>query len=187
MRTLQVSILLSAAALALAPSIAHAQSVPVSPGAEEPIPRPGYRVQPGVQAAGFIGSGFASTYGIGADARVGLVMPSGLYVGAAVQHLSGRTVGDFTAHGTFAGAEIGYDFLPLRALEVRPYAMAGIGSVRTIAETQLTTELTTTIAIQPGVVALYHVGDAFVGADTHYLLAPAPHALAILAGGGFGF
>jgi hypothetical protein len=48
-------------------------------------------------------------------------------------------------------------------------------------------ESQTSLALQPGVLGMYHFGNAFIGGDAHYMVTPAPNTLAVMATAGLGF
>ena len=104
-----------------------------------------------------------------------------------MQHVVGHTVNSQSAHATFFGGEVGYKFYPVEAVEVRPYVFAGPGFITQVAANPLVVINRTDFAMQPGVVAMYHFGNAFLGADAHFMATPAPNTVAVMASGGFGF
>jgi hypothetical protein len=149
-------------------------------------------LRPGVEASVAVGTGFADTYGLGFEARVGYTFRSGIYAGGAGQYYLGHSINDQQAHAAFIGGEIGYKIYPTEALEIRPYAFAGPAFVTQVAAAPLPSGPPVTLSkadfgVQPGVLGMYHFGDAFVGADAHFMLLPSPNTVALLAGGGFGF
>jgi len=186
-----------AAAAALVPSVASAIDIPPSTnapptgaGTERPRPRPRDRVQEGVQIGAELGSGFSDTYGIGIAGRVGYAFRSGVYAGGRADYFGGHTINNQSAHATFLGGEIGYEFFPSRRFELRPYVFGGPAWVTTVnasATGQAIVEDKASFGLQPGVLVAYHFGDAFVQVDGRYLVTPTPTTLAVFAGGGFGF
>jgi len=64
-------------------------------------------VREGWEANAGIGSGFADTYGLGFEGRVGFTFLRGAYLGGAVQYFIGHSVNDQNAHATFVGGEAG--------------------------------------------------------------------------------
>jgi hypothetical protein len=187
--------LAAGAALLALPSVARAVDLPRSinappqgAGTEQmigPGQAAGYR--PGIEASASLGTGFSETYGLGVGGRVGYTFQDGIYAGGAAQYYAGHSVADQQAHATFIGAEIGYKLYPTTQLEVRPYAFAGPAFVTQVSTNPVAINSQTTIALQPGVVAQYHFGNAFLGADAHYMVTPAPNAIAVMADAGFGF
>jgi hypothetical protein len=182
------------AGMLLAPgTLARAQEVPSSinqppagPGTEQPSARAPAGLRPGIEASAGLGSGFSDTYIGGIEGRVGYTLRQGVYAGGAVQHFVGHSVHDQSAHATFVGGEIGYKAYPTPAIEVRPFVFVGPSFI-----TQVTSDGTAIskvdLAVQPGVIGMYHFGSAFVGADVHYMLYPAPNTIAAMASAGFGF
>jgi hypothetical protein len=166
---------------------------PAGPGTAQEVGLKGREVlRPGMEASATVGTGFADTYGLGFEGRVGYTFRNGVYAGGAAQYFLGHSINDQQAHAAFVGGEIGYKIYPIDALEIRPYAFAGPAFITQVAAgpTPSSRPLTLSRAdfgVQPGVVGMYHFGDAFVGADAHFMLLPAPNTLALLAGGGFGF
>jgi hypothetical protein len=141
----------------------------------------------GIVTAHPIGSGFSDTYGLGLAGRVGYTTQQGVYLGGAVQYYFGQSVNDQSSHATFVGGEGGYKFFPIRQVEVRPYAFIGPAFITQVSPNPFTKVNTTDLAVQPGVIGMYHFGDAFLGADAHVMVTPSPNTLALLASGGFGF
>jgi hypothetical protein len=189
-----------AGALALVSSPARAQQLPSSintppsgPGTAEKIGPVGRAaVRPGLEASAAIGTGFADTYGLGFEGRVGYTFANGVYAGGAGQYYLGHSLNDQQAHAGFVGGEVGYKLFPTDALEVRPYVFAGPAFITQVARSPVPTAPPNTIsrtdfALQPGVLAMYHFGGAFVGGDAHVMLFPSPNTIALLASGGFGF
>jgi hypothetical protein len=76
-------------------------------------------------------------------------------------------------------------------VEVRPYAFVGPAFITTVSATsnpnQPNVVSKTDLAVQPGVIAQYHFGRAFVGGDAHYMLTPSPNTLALMATAGLAF
>jgi hypothetical protein len=180
-------------ALALLPSPARAQALPSSintppqgAGTEQVTPR-GVSMREGIEAAAAIGTGFADTYGVGFSGRVGYTLKQGVYLGGAVQQYVGHSVNGEQAHASFVGGEAGYKIYPTEAVEIRPYVFVGPGFITQVASNPFMMVSTTNLALQPGVVGMYHFGSAFIGGDAHVMLVPAPNTLAVLASGGIGF
>jgi len=159
---------------------------PAGPGTEQPAPQARAGLRPGLEGSAGLGSGFADTYLAGLEARLGYTLRQGVYAGGAVQHFVGHSAHDQSAHATFVGGEVGYKAYPTPSIEVRPFVFAGPSFI-----TQVTSDgaaiSKVDLAIQPGVIGMYHFGDAFVGADVHYMLYPAPNTIAAMASAGFGF
>jgi hypothetical protein len=149
-------------------------------------------VRPGLEASGAVGTGFADTYGLGFEGRVGYTFENGLYAGGAAQYYLGHSVNDQQAHAAFVGGEVGYKLFPTPKLEIRPYAFAGPAFITQVAAAPVpnlppNSYSKTDFALQPGVLAMYHFGDAFVGGDAHVMLFPSPNSIALMASGGMGF
>jgi hypothetical protein len=134
-----------------------------------------------------VGSGFTDTYGLGVSGRVGYTLRQGIYLGGAVQYFFGQSVNDQSSHATFVGGEAGYKFFPVDQVEVRPYAFVGSAFITEVSANPVTTTSKADAAVQPGLIGMYHFGDAFLGADAHIMITPSPNTLAVLASGGFGF
>jgi hypothetical protein len=180
--------------LAVLPSPARAQQLPSSintppsgAGTEQVTAKGQVIIREGVEAAAALGTGFADTYGLGFAGRVGYTFRQGVYAGGAVQYFVGHTVNGQQAHASFVGGEAGYKFFPTEALEIRPYAFLGPAFITQVASNPFTTISKTDLALQPGVVAMYHFGSAFIGGDAHVMVIPSPNTLAVLASGGLGF
>lgn len=159
---------------------------PSGPGTERVTPT-GRAVREGVEASAGLGSGFADTYGLGLEGRVGYTFHQGVYAGGDVQYFVGHTINDNQAHATFVGGDLGYKFFPSRRVEIRPYAFVGPAWITQVSNTPFQVISKVDLAVQPGVLAEYHFGDVFVGGDARYLLTPGPNTLAVLASAGFGF
>lgn len=191
--------LASVATLLLLPRMGHAADLPRSintppsgPGTEQPTPTGAQVITQGVQAGAGLGTGFSSTYGLGLEGRLGYTFHDGIYAGGNVQYFMGQTINDQSAHATFVGGEIGYKFFPTARVEVRPFVFAGPAFVTTVAPStnpNLAANVTskTDLAVQPGVIAQYHFGHAFVGGDAHYMLTPSPNTLSLMGMAGIAF
>jgi hypothetical protein len=185
---------LAAGGVALPSALARAAELPSSintppngPGTEQVTRRGATSYREGIEAAVAMGSGFADTYGLGLQGRLGYTLREGVYLGGNVQHYLGHAVNDQAAHATFFGGEVGYKFYPTESVEVRPYVFAGPAFITQVVSRPLAVLNKTDFAVQPGVVAMYHFGNAFVGADAHFMATPSPNTVAVLASGGFGF
>jgi hypothetical protein len=155
--------------------------------AEATIPRATFPHE-GLEASGAIGSGFQSTYAFGIEARVGYTFPVNVYVGGNAQYYFGNSVNGSNAYAFFVGPEIGYKLYLIDQLELRPFVFVGGGFNRQVTGNPFTTNTHNTIAVQPGVLAVYHIGDTFfVGADGHFMVTPSPAGFALLATGGANF
>jgi hypothetical protein len=128
----------------------------------------------GAEVAGFAGAG----YGVGVGARLGATLSPGLYLGGAFTY--------YTGNASFAGGELGYKFWPNLRWELRPYAFLG-GAFRRVGDDgfgRRADEPDAVFAFQPGFIAAYHFGAAYIGVDGRAYVAPNPGALAVL--GSFG-
>ena len=144
-------------------------------------------VQPGLEVNGGLGTGFSSTYGISYEARLGYTFPVGVYVGGQVQAFYGQSVNDVRSHATFFGAEGGYKFFPLRyPIELRPYLFVGPAFITQVRDDG-SVNSKTGFAVQPGAMALYHLGPAYLGADFRFLAEPGPFAVSLYGMAGIGF
>jgi hypothetical protein len=200
MRTSLVTVLVrlaSAAALMLMARTAAADqpntiNTPPRGATTEAAPErlPPYRQ--GLAATAGLGTGFSSTYGLGVEGDLGYTWATGIVVGGQLQYFQGQVVNDQSSHAMFVGGEVGYKIFPSRKVEVRPYAFVGPAFIRTVSPTsnpnQPNIVSKTDLAVQPGVIAQYHFGDAFyVGGDVHYMLTPSPNTLALMATAGLAF
>jgi hypothetical protein len=181
-------------ALALLSAPAGAQQLPSSintppqgAGTEQITPRGQVVMREGIEASAALGTGFADTYGLGFAGRVGYTFRQGVYAGGAAQYYVGHSVNGNQAHASFIGGEAGYKFYPTPALEIRPYAFVGPGFITQVASNPFMTITKADLALQPGVLAMYHFGSAFIGGDAHVMVIPTPNTLAVLASGGIGF
>ncbi len=148
-------------------------------------------IVPGWEASGELGTGFSDTYGLGIAGRVGYTLPIGVYLGGQVQAYWGETYGSQNAHATFLGGEVGYKLYPLpnalNGLELRPYVFAGPAFISASTSEAPFVRSKTGFAIQPGALAVIHLGPAFVGADVRLLTTPSPFGAALLGSAGAGF
>jgi hypothetical protein len=167
---------------------AHAAVLtPTGPGTEE-VNALGHRegVRPGWEASAGIGSGFSGTYGLGYEGRLGYTLPIGAYFGAQVQAFYGQGAVDQKAHGTFFGVEGGYKLYPIPPVEVRPYVFLGPAFITEVSTNPTIVTSKTGFAVQPGALATYHLGPAFVGADFRFLATPGPFGVALMGTVGLG-
>ena len=144
-------------------------------------------IVPGWEASGALGSGFSDTYGLGIEGRAGYTFPPGVYLGGQVQAFYGQNVAGQTAHATFFGAEVGYKLYPaqlMEGLEIRPYVFAGPAFITQANVSQNNLSSKTGVALQPGAMATYHIGPAFVGADCHLMTTPTPFGVALFGTAG---
>ena len=131
-----------------------------------------YRVYEGTEIAGFIGGG----YGLGVGGRLGYAFHDGVYAGGAFTF--------YTDNASFLGGEIGYKFFPHYHWELRPYLFAGPAFIR-VGDTgfgRATAE--TVFAVQPGFLAAYRFGPAFISGEIRAYATPNPGALAVFGGAG---
>jgi hypothetical protein len=186
----------SAGALTLSPAARAAElpssfdQPPAGAGTERPVrgrPHGEGAFRQGIEAAASVGTGFADTYGLGFQGRVGYTFEQGIYAGGAAQYFLGHSVNDQQATATFVGGEVGYKIYPEEHVEVRPYVFGGPAFITQVAASPFMRVSKTDFAIQPGVIGMYHFGEAFVGADAHVMVTPSPNTLAVMASGGFGF
>ena len=128
----------------------------------------------GAEIAAFAGGG----YGVGVGGRLGATVYPGVYLGGAFTY--------YTGNASFAGGEIGYKFWPNYRWELRPYAFIG-GAFRRVGDDgfgRRADEPDVVLAFQPGFLAAYHFGPAYINVEGRAYVAPNPGALAVL--GGFG-
>jgi hypothetical protein len=131
-----------------------------------------YRVYEGTEIGGFIGGG----YGLGVGGRLGYAFHSGVYAGGSFTF--------YTENASFLGGELGYKFFPGYHWELRPYLFAGPAFIR-VGDTgfgRATAE--TVFAVQPGFLAAYRFGPAFISGELRAYAAPNPGALAVFGGAG---
>jgi hypothetical protein len=98
-------------------------------------------------------------------------------IGASLEHFSGRDVVG-TPHNTLVGGELGLKVFPAYHLELRPYGFVGA---------EVPSNVSTQLAVAPGVLAAYHFGAGFVDVDGRYLATPNPTAFMLLGGAGIAF
>ncbi|HZU84854.1 MAG TPA: outer membrane beta-barrel protein, partial [Polyangiaceae bacterium] len=161
---------------------------PSGPGTER-VSRTGrpLGVHEGAEVSAAIGSGFTDTYGLGLEGRLGYTFARGVYAGGDLQYFVGQSVNGLNAHATFLGGELGYKFFPSRRIEIRPYAFLGPAWITEVHTNPVESVSKVDLGVQPGVLAAYHFGDVFLGADAHYMLTPTPNTLAVTANAGLGF
>jgi hypothetical protein len=183
-----VSMATATVELLVAPRGARAAVLtPTGPGTEE-VNAQGHRegIRPGWEASAGIGSGFSGTYGLGYEGRLGYTLPVGAYFGAQVQAFYGQGAVDQKAHGTFFGVEGGYKLYPLPPVEIRPYLFLGPAFITEVSTNPTTVSSKTGFAVQPGALATYHLGPAFVGGDFRFLATPGPFGVALMGTVGLG-
>ncbi len=171
------------------PRSAHAMATePMGPGTEQESPS-GKRegVRPGLEISAGLGTGFSGTYGIGYEGRLGYTLPVGVYVGGQVQAFYGQSTANEKAHAAFFGGELGYKLFPLMPLELRPYVFAGPAFITQVNDNPTSVRSKTSFALQPGALAVYHFGPAFVGADFRLLATPTPFGATLMGSAGIGF
>ena len=176
-------------ALGAFPRSAHAMVMaPTGAGTEQESPE-GKRegIRPGWEASGALGTGFSGTYGLGYEGRIGYTLPVGVYLGGQVQAFYGQNANNEKAHAAFFGAELGYKLFPFEPLELRPYVFAGPAFITQVNENPTSVSSKTAFAVQPGALALYHIGPAFVGADFRFLATPSPFGVTLMGSVGVGF
>lgn len=172
-------ILLSISVIALpllASTRARAQEMGYTPpgGAAVPVART-------VTGDAFVGSGLGNRYGLGYGARVGYTTPQQIIVGVDAT----RYQGEAASSETLVGGEVGLRNFVASRLEVRPFALVGaaIQSPGNLVGARTTTRF----ALQPGVLAAWHFGRAFVSAEGRLQVAPTPAAASLLGGAGLTF
>lgn len=159
---------------------------PAGPGTERQEPaRPGIRE--GLEGGVGLGTGFSSTYGIGMEARVGYTFRQGVYAGGALQYFAGTSVNNQSNHATFVGGELGYKVFTSRRFEIRPYVFLGPSFITQVRDNPFFVDSSTSFAVQPSVLLMYHFGHAFLGGDARWLVTPSPATLAVFVSGGIGF
>jgi hypothetical protein len=180
----------AAGVLVAFPRSAHAFAMmaPTGSGTERESPT-GKRegIQPGWEASGALGTGFSGTYGLGYEGRIGYTLAQGVYLGGQVQAFYGQSANNEKAHATFFGGEVGYKLFPMRPLEIRPYVFAGPAFITQVSDNPTSVNSKTSFAVQPGALALYHIGPVFVGADFRFLATPSPFGVTLMGSAGVGF
>jgi len=153
-------------------SIAAADVIVVHERAEPLRPRYPYRT--GAEMAGFAGVG----YGVGVGGRIGGTFESGAYLGGSFTY--------YTANATFVGGELGYKFWPGYRWELRPYVFLGPAFLRVGNEGfgRRSDQPEVVFGFQPGFLAAYHFGPAYISAEGRVYVTPNPGALALLGGVG---
>ena len=125
----------------------------------------------GPSGAVLVGNGFKDGYNIGFGARAGLTLPLSVYVGGTLIYHLGKTettaIGDVTSRLLYVGGEGGYD-VNAGPLTVRPYL--GVGYASLTGSAGGFSSSTGKLAFWPGAVALFPIGNLFVGADARYVL-----------------
>ena len=120
-------------------------------------------------------------YGVGIGGRLGATFYPGLYLGGAYTF--------YTGNASFAGGELGYKFWPGYRWELRPYMFLGAAFLRVGNEGfgRSPADPEVVLAFQPGMIAAYHFGAAYVDLEGRAYVAPNPGALALLGGLGVNF
>jgi len=170
---------LSAAALAvpcILPTVAQAQD---DWGMERP--RTPSRVEQRVAAEAFGGSGIGGRYGAAYGARVGYTTAQGIWLGAEGTRYQGAQ----GSSDIVIGGDVGMRFFPASRFEVRPHALIG-ANIRDAGD-MVGGPSGTTLAIQPGLFAGYHLGAAYLGAEGRVQIVPTPAAAAVLGTAGLTF
>lgn len=155
---------------------AHAQEIGYTPPGGPAVP-----VARTVSGDAFVGSGLGNRYGLGYGARVGYTMPKGIMLGVDATRYQGQA----SSSETIVGGEVGLRNFVTPRLEVRPFALVGaaIQSAGNLVGAPSTTQL----ALQPGVLAAWHFGRAFVSAEGRLQVTPTPAAASLLGGAGLTF
>jgi hypothetical protein len=125
----------------------------------------------GPSAALLVGNGFKDGYNVGIGARGGVTLPMSVYVGGTLVYHLGKSesspFGDVSARVLYVGGEGGYD-IEAGPLTVRPFL--GLGFANFTASAFGVSNSTGKLAFWPGAVALFPIGNLFVGADARYVL-----------------
>jgi hypothetical protein len=171
MRTLSIVIIATSVASLLS-SVSK-----VALAEEEVAGVPEHRIHPGPEVDAGVGMGFSDQHSLNFGGRVGYTTSPGIYMGADLQHYIGR-VSAGSPHLTLVGGDVGLKLFPTQNLEIRPYGFAGVaipgsGSAK--------------LALDPGILAAYHFGRAFVDVDARYLATPGPTGPIVTGGGGVSF
>ena len=159
---------------------------PAGPGTERAEPTaPG--VREGLEGGVGLGTGFSSTYSVGLEARVGYTFRDGVYAGGSLQYFAGTSINSQSNHATFIGGELGYKVFTSRKFEIRPYVFLGPSFITQVRDNPFFVDSSTSFAVQPSVVMMYHFGRAFLGGDGRWLVTPSPATFALFVSGGVGF
>jgi hypothetical protein len=188
------------AALVAMPAMASAQTTPpptepapggfntppAGPGTErhEPYRAPG--VREGLEGGVGLGTGFSSTYGVGMEARLGYTFRNGIYGGGSLQYYAGTSTNNQSNHATFFGGELGYKVFTSKRFEVRPYVFMGPSFITQVRDNPFFVDSSTSFAVQPSALLLYHFGRAFLGVDGRWLVTPSPATFSVFVSGGVG-
>jgi len=125
----------------------------------------------GPSAALLVGNGFKDGYNLGIGARAGVTLPMSLYVGGTLMYHLGKSdstpFGDVSSRVLYVGGAGGYD-ISAGPLTVRPNL--GVGFANFTASTFGVSASAGKLAFWPGAVALFPIGNLFVGADARYVL-----------------
>jgi len=134
----------------------------------------GYHYREGAELGGYAGVG----YGVGVGGRLGVTLHPGIYLGGAFTYYSGNAA--------FVGGELGYKFWPGNRWELRPYVFLGPGFVRVGDDGfgRRPGDPDVVLAFQPGFLAAYHFGAAYISGEGRVYAAPNPGAVALLGGVG---
>jgi len=153
-------------------TIAAADAVVVGERAE-PV-RTAYPYRSGAEMAGYAGVG----YGVGVGGRIGATTISGLYLGGSFTY--------YTANATFVGGELGYKFWPGDRWELRPYVFLGPAFRRVGNDGfgRRADQPDVVFGFQPGFLAAFHFGPAYISGEGRVYVTPNPGALAFLGGVG---
>jgi hypothetical protein len=162
----------TAIALTSVASVAAADVVVVRERSEVVRPGPAYRT--GAEIAGYAGAG----YGVGVGGRIGGTFEPGIYLGGSFTY--------YTGNASFVGGELGYKLWPGYRWELRPYVFMGPAFLRVGNDGfgRRADQREVVFAFQPGFLAAYHFGAAYVSAEGRAYVTPNPGALAVLAGVG---
>jgi len=124
----------------------------------------------GPSAALLVGDGFKDGFNLGFGARGGITLPMNVYVGGTLVYHLGKSdstpAGDVGFRIFYLGAEGGYD-VSAGPLTVRPYL--GLGYASATATAFGVSASQGKAAIWPGAVALFPIGNLFVGADARFV------------------
>jgi len=163
----------TAIAAASVVSVASADTYVVHERAEV-VTTDDYHYREGVELGGYAGVG----YGVGVGGRIGATFHPGVYLGGAFTYYSGNAA--------FVGGELGYKFWPGNRWELRPYAFLGPAFVRVGDDGfgRRADQPEIVLAFQPGFLAAYHFGAAYISAEGRAYVTPHPGALALLGGVG---
>jgi hypothetical protein len=165
---------LAFAITAVATSVASIAAADVVVGERAEPVRSTSPYRTGAEMAGYAGVG----YGVGVGGRIGATTVPGVYLGGSFTY--------YTANATFVGGELGYKFWPGDRWELRPYVFLGPAFLRVGDDGfgRRADQPRVVFGFQPGFLAAFHFGPAYISGEGRVYVTPNPGALAFLGGVG---